>query len=191
MKRTLILSILSLVLVLAVAGCGNSSEPPAAEQTASAAALNDTYPDALSIRSQLTLGTLKLEETAGAVTPEQARELLPLWQASRSLTRSGTGATEEADAVLNQIQEAMTPAQIEAIAAMQLTRAHNQEMAQALGLSTGTGEGEGSSQRGQGQNLSPEERATRQAEKDVQNTTGTSEALLDELIKLLEKQANG
>ena len=196
MKKTLF-AVFSLALILALAGCGgggeettgNEATPAPAQGSTAITTLSDDYPDALSIRSQLMLGTLKLEETGNAVTPEQTEELLPLWQASRSLTRTGTGAEEEVDAVLAQIQEAMTSAQIEAIAAMQLTRADNQTLAQEMGLTTGTGESEGGGQRGQGQNLSPEERATRQAEKAERSTTGASEALLDELIKLLEERA--
>jgi len=195
MKKTLF-AVFSLALILALAGCGgggeettsNEATPALAQGSTAITTLSDDYPDALSIRSQLMLGTLKLEETSNAVTPEQAEELLPLWQASRSLTRTGTGAEEEVNAVLSQIQEAMTPAQIEAIAAMQLTRTDNQTLAQEMGLTTGTGEGEGGGQRGQGQNLSLEERAIRQAEKSERSTTGASEALLDELIKLLEER---
>lgn len=175
---------LFLFLVLALASCGS---PKAASGTAPSA-LDDTYADALSIRSQLVLGTLKLDETDLAVTPAQAAELVPLWQASRNLARSGTGATEEVNAVLEQIQAAMTPEQLAAIAELKLTRADNQAMAQELGLSTGTGEGAGGGQ-GSGQNLSPEERATRQAEKAASGTVGASEALLDELIEALEARA--
>jgi len=192
MKRTMV-AIVFLTLVLALVGCGGDDavvQASAQESGASssleggeAATLNEDYADALSVRSQLMLGTLKLEETGLGVTPEQATELLPLWQVSRSLTRSGTGASEEVDAVLSQIQAAMTPAQIEAIAAMQLTRADNQALAQEMGLTTGTGQGTGGGQRGQGQDLSSEERATRQAEK---TNTGSSEALLNNLIELLE-----
>jgi hypothetical protein len=175
---------LLLVLVLALTSCGS----PKAAPDAASSALDDTYVDALSIRSQLVLGTLKLEETDLAVTPAQATELVPLWQASRNLARSGTGATEEVNAVLEQIQAAMTPEQLAAIAELKLTRADNQVMAQELGLSTGTGEGSGGGQ-GQGQNLSAEERATRQAEKAASGTVGTSEALLDKLIEALEARA--
>jgi hypothetical protein len=135
------------------------------------------------------LGTLKLEETDLAVTPAQAADLLPLWQGARSLTRSGTGATEEADAILDQIQEAMTSEQLEAIAGMRLTRADNQSMSQAMGLATATGDGAGGGQGGQGQNLSAEERATRQAEKEASGSVGASEALLDRFIEILTERA--
>lgn len=174
------------ILLLASAGCGSSGRT--ASDTA-ATTLNEDYADALSIRSQLVLGTLKLEETDMAVTPEQATALAPLWKASRSLTRSGIGATEEVDAVLDQIQDAMTVEQREAIAELKLTRADNQAVAQALGLSTGTGDGAGGGQQGQGQNASAEERATRQAEKAESDSVGASDALLDRLIGILETKS--
>jgi hypothetical protein len=47
--------------------------------------------------------------------PEQAQELLPLWQMLRALQESGTASQAESDAVLKQIQEAMTPEQLAAI----------------------------------------------------------------------------
>lgn len=53
---------------------------PAAPDTTAATSLNESYPGALHLRSQLVAGTLKLEGTALAVTPEQATKLLPLWQ---------------------------------------------------------------------------------------------------------------
>ena len=177
-----------LVLILASAGCGSSGRTTS-DTAATATALNEDYADALSIRSQLMLGTLKLEETGLAVTKAQAADLVPLWQASRTLARSGTGATEEINAVLDQIQAAMTAEQIVAIAEMKLTRADNQAMSQAMGLSTGTGEGAGGGQPGQGQNASPEERATRQAEKAASGSVGASEALLDKLIEILQTRS--
>lgn len=174
---------LLLILILASAGCGSSGKTTS---DVDATTLNEDYADALSIRSQLVLGTLKLEETDLSTTKAQAADLLPLWQAARSLTRSGTGATEEFDAVLDQIVEAMAPEQLTTIAEMKLTRTDNQAVAQAMGLSTGTGEGAGG---GQGQNLSAEERATRQAEREASGLASTSEALLDKLLETLEMKA--
>jgi hypothetical protein len=175
------------LLIISLVSCSSSAEPTPV--ITGSATLNEDYPDALTIRSQLVLGTLKLEGTDLAVTYEQAAELLPLWQASRSLIRSGTGASEEFDAILEQIENIMTEAQIKAIVDMALTRADNQALAQELGLSTGTGDGQGTGQ-GQGQNLTDDERATRQAEKAANNTVGTSDALLNTLVELLESKSN-
>src|SRR3989304_6180795 len=83
-----------------------------------AAYLSIEYADAASLRNQLAFGALRLEGTATAVTPEQARPLLPLWQAIVALSGSETTAEEELTAVQNQIAEAMAPAQMQATAAL-------------------------------------------------------------------------
>ena len=88
-----------------------------------AAYLSIEYADAASLRNQLAFGALKLEGTANAVAPEQAKTLLPLWQAIVALSGSETTAEAELTAVQNQITEAMTPEQLQAIAAMQITNA--------------------------------------------------------------------
>jgi len=149
----------------------------------------DYADDALPIRNQLLIGTLKLEGTELAVTPDQASQLLVLWQASDALSRSGTGAAEEVTAVLNQIEAAMTPGQITAIADMQLTRDDIQAMSQEMGLSMGSGDGTGSANRGQGQNMTVEERATREVEQAERTSNGASNALLDLLIQILESRS--
>lgn len=84
-------------------------------------ALNEDYSDALPVRSQLALGTIKLENTDRAVTTEQAGTLLTLWQTLQTLENSGTAAEVEINAVLNQLQATMTPEQLGGIAALRLT----------------------------------------------------------------------
>jgi hypothetical protein len=77
---------------------------------------------ALPAEAELLVGTMKLEDTAEAVTAEQARQLLPLWQTLQTLTSSSTAATEEINAVVDQIKSGMTAAQLTKITAMKLTR---------------------------------------------------------------------
>ena len=84
-------------------------------------ALSADYSGALSVRTQLALGTVQLDSTDRAVTAEQAETLLPLWQVLQSLENSGTAADVEIEAVINQIQAAMTPEQLGGIAAMKLS----------------------------------------------------------------------
>jgi hypothetical protein len=67
---------------------------------------------------KLPAGTLMLEGTPNAVTAAQAQELLPLWQMLRSLQGSSTASQVEVEAVLEQIQAAMTPEQLAAIEEM-------------------------------------------------------------------------
>ncbi len=87
------------------------------------AALNTEYADATSLRNQLAYGTLRLEGTDLEVTAVQAQSLLPLWQAIVALSGIETTAEEELTAVQNQITDALTPDQIQAIAAMQISNA--------------------------------------------------------------------
>ncbi len=160
-----------------------------ADSDAAVALTDDFAENALPIRTQLMVGTLRLEGTSFAVSPEQASELLVLWQASNALSRSGTGAQEEILAVLNQIEGTMTPDQIAAIAEMKLTREATQAISQELGLSMGGGGGEGSANRGQGQNMTAEERAVREAERAERNSNGASNSLLNALIEILTSRS--
>jgi hypothetical protein len=80
--------------------------------------LSDSYEGALPVSNQLALGTLELEGTENAVSPQQAKELLPLW---RALQADALQSDAETNAVLKQIERAMTPEQLAAIAAMQFT----------------------------------------------------------------------
>ncbi|MCL4263828.1 MAG: hypothetical protein KJ069_11455 [Anaerolineae bacterium] len=125
---------LILVLMLALAACGGQS---AALENGDDTAVNQTvaqvesdtavttltagYEDALSVVGQLAIGTVQLEESDLAVDETLAAELLPLWQAYQALGQSDTTAEAELQAVVNQIERTMTPAQIAAIAELQLT----------------------------------------------------------------------
>jgi hypothetical protein len=131
--------------------------------------LDTSYSDALNASTQLALGTLQLEGTGSAVTPEQAAALLPLWRA----LRGGVTAQAEIDAVLKQIEGTMSQEQLAAIAAMRLTREGLQTWMEeqgmggpggfppAMGGTPVPGQAPGT---GGGQDVSPEVRATRQAE---------------------------
>ena len=117
-----------------LAGCGSSEEATTAQSGGAgytSAVLVTTYAGALDVSSQLALGTLELEGTEDAVTPEQAAALLPLWQA----LQGGVTAQAEVNAVLAQIERTMTPEQLAAIAAMQLTQDDLAAWAQENGVS--------------------------------------------------------
>lgn len=140
MKKVKFLGVLvSLTLILVACGGANS-----AANTATTV-LNEDYPDALPIQTQLTLGILKLEESDLAIESAQAAELLTLWQAIRSLSSSDITAEGEIEAIVNQILETMSPEQLDAIAAMELTQEGILELTQELGIARGgewTGEGD-------------------------------------------------
>jgi hypothetical protein len=88
---------------------------------------------------QLLIGTFKLKGTSNAVDAKTAAALIPLWQAYAQLTSSNTAAQAEIDAVVSQIQQTMTPQQVQAITAMKLTRQDMMTEMTSLGLTNGYG----------------------------------------------------
>ena len=183
-----------LVLVVVVlVGCAGGEAAPAPAVTGGdsyvSAVLDTGYEDALTVRNQLALGLLNLDGMENRVAPEQAVTLLPMWQALRGTMRSGAAAAAEVDALLAQIEETLTPAQLDAIGAMRLTQDDLRVWAESQGITLGTGEGAGGGMgSGSGQGLSPEERAARQAERGGTGAGGggLSTALLDEVVVFLE-----
>ncbi len=131
------LAAVSMLTVLALAACGGTAttgnNQPAATSATTGNTLNTDYAKALPVVSQLILGSLKLQDGDQAISVEQANKLLPLWQAYQSLGNSDNTAQAELDGLLAQIQQTMTPAQIEAIRAQQLTADDIGEVLQALG----------------------------------------------------------
>ena len=111
-------------LVLALTACASTTG-----STATA-----TASTTLSQEGQLLVGTFKLENTSLGITSAQASTLLPLWETLESLASSNTAASQEIDAVVNQIQSSMDSSQITSITAMKLTR---QDLA-ATAIDTGS-----------------------------------------------------
>ena len=144
--KKLIFLLLTILLIVGTA-CSSGGETAvtntASTNTDQAARLNDTYSDALPIMVQLAAGTLKLDQTDLAVDETLAAEILPLWQAAQSLSASDTAASVEVNAVLNQIQDAMSPEQIVAIADMALTADSLTELLESGAISFGRGLGQG------------------------------------------------
>ncbi len=111
-----------------------------------AVGLNTTYENAVSIPMQMILGTLQLNTTAQALTKEQADALIPLWTNYATLSMSmipgqeqqgNTDIQTQLDELIKQIQAAMTPDQINAIAAMQITQDSASKQMEELGITTG------------------------------------------------------
>jgi len=183
-------TLIALVLIVALSACSSAPAPAAPttnQDTYTSTALDTSYEGALSIRNQLALGTLQLDGTPNAITPEQARTLLTLWQALRGTTQSGASAPAEVNALLGQIEGALTADQLAAIKDLKLTQTAFQQWATANGVTMGTGGG----QPGSGQSLSPEARATRQAAEGRTGSTvsggGASTAAVAAVIAYLEK----
>lgn len=193
---------LTLILTLLLTACGGSTETASSANT-------DTQFDPnsreLPLSTQLAIGTLKLEDTDQAVASDQAAELLPLWQVLNSLTSSDSAAPEEISAITEQIQETMTPEQLQAIENMGITGQDIFATMQELGLATGrqtnvsgtpqpgTGFGDGQRPEGGfpgggpgggfgGGDFSPEQMATAQARRAEGGGAGFGNRMLAPLI---------
>ncbi len=211
-SRLMVVFVLALTTVMS--GCGGDAAPTTAEPEEAQGEeteetvpdsediltdiLSDDYEDALSARNQLALGTLKLEGSGNAVTPEQAQELALYWQALKALAADSTSATEETTAVQAQIVEAMTQVQLEAIAAMQLTSADLNEFYVEQGVELTTPEPGVTPQGGKNSGLSTEEKEAARATAEALGTpvgaggggsAARKDILLDTLIELLGQRA--
>lgn len=192
--RVVRLAVLCVVLVLGtLVGCASrpAAEGVGGDASGStyAGALDLAYEGALDVQTQLALGTLRLEGTEDAVAQDQAAVLLPLWQA---LAGSALRGEAERLAVLRQIEGSLAEKQVAAIAGMRLTAqdlgtwaqtqagnaapgGQGQAGRQGFGTGQGSGGGQGvtdpqvsdearATRRAQFQTLSPEQRATMQAQ---------------------------
>ena len=134
-KLGLVVGLLLLVDVLA--GCSQTGDQSIGGQDSGANdsfSTNDELEFELPESFQLMIGIFGLEETEWAVTRDQAAELVTLWKAFRILSTSDNVAAEEMIAVLGQIQESMTPDQLQAIRQMELSRENIFELAQEMGI---------------------------------------------------------
>lgn len=137
--------------------------------------LGTDYDNAVSVDMQLLLGLFKLNGTDLAITLEQASALLPLWKNYLALNQTSmpTGTAPEqgqplADAtpqaptiptvdantrsqldnIIQQVQDLLTPAQIQTIADLQITQETAMTIQQEVGISMG-GQGQSSGNIGQ------------------------------------------
>jgi hypothetical protein len=115
-----------LSLLLALVACGSSTT----QFTGTGSS------DSLPAATELLVGTFKLEGTDLAVTSDQSKQLLPLWQMYESLSTSSTAATEEINALVEQIKTTMTADQMDDIASMGLTQ---QDVMTLMGQNGGFG----------------------------------------------------
>lgn len=115
MTKKFIYLLLIFVLGLGLAACAGAGAQaggtPSPAESAGAANPTGQAPGQR-LEDKLAFGTLKLEGSPQAVTAEQAKTLLPLWKAVKSLSASDTASREEINALYQQIEESMTSEQV-------------------------------------------------------------------------------
>jgi hypothetical protein len=124
MKKKLITLLIFFTLILAACGSSLSATQ------ANSAQQNTSLPTG----TELIVGTLKLEGTQQTVTNEQAKELLYMWKAYRTLYNNDNTAQAEIDALIKQIEGTMTTDQMTAISAMNLAQQDVSALAQEQGI---------------------------------------------------------
>jgi hypothetical protein len=129
-----IITILFTILAFTLTACGASTSTGAVSSPQVG-----TSRQTLEGVNLILLGTFKLDGTEQAVTPEQAKELLPLWQVYQEISTSSTAAQAEIDALEKQIEETMTSAQMQTINAMNLTSQDTFTVMQDRGIQMGMG----------------------------------------------------
>jgi hypothetical protein len=153
-----------LPLMFAIAACSSLQLPGV-----TAASANGNQPQQAAtfsftnqpLENKLAVGTLKLESTAQAITAEEAKNLLPLWKAVKSLNSSNTASPAEVQALYKQIEDTLTPEQVSTIKDMALTGADFQALMKQYNIQAPQG-GFGNN------NLTPAQRATRIAQFQAQ-----------------------
>jgi len=191
MKQLIIILVFAL-MITACAPAVAAAVPTSISQVSSPLVID--FADAASLRNQLAFGTLKLEETALAITSEQARALLPYWQAILSMSGNPTTISDELTAVQNQIIAEMKPDQLKAIAALQITNAQLSAFYAEKGIVIPTPVPGVTKVPGSGKDLPIEVKQATQAAAAASGAAGVGQAaktlLFDSVIKLVTERAS-
>ena len=137
MLKKLFYPLIIFTLVIVLSAC--SSLQLSTVQSASSQTLQNIVGNIASqpVKNKLAVGMLTLEGTDLSITTAQAKDLLPLWQAVKSLNGQKTTAAEEMAALYDQIQETMTTEEIQYIDKLDLTATDLDDMAHKYELQTG------------------------------------------------------
>ncbi|MBN2001890.1 MAG: hypothetical protein JXA21_00930 [Anaerolineae bacterium] len=168
--RVVILGVLIIGMVI-LGGCQQAKTTPASEDASNAPAASGGTPGAMPNReldtlNRLAFGTLALEGTGNAVTAEQAKDLLPLWQ----MIQSGSLKSDaENEAVVKQIENQMTEAQIAAMEGLTFEDMRAWMEEQGIEMAVPGDPAQGSQMPGDLQNMTEEERT--QMREKFQNMT--------------------
>lgn len=188
------LSFIALFALLIMNACVPTVTTDSAPTSIAGEYLTSEYTDATNLRNQLAFGTMQLDGTVNTVTPEQAKELIQLWQAIIALSGDSTTASEELTAVQDQIVTTLTPEQLQYIAAMQITNADLSAFYAEYGVALSTPVPSVTKVPGSGSGKTEEEKAAARATAEASGqATGTGQAartlLFEKVVEYLMKVA--
>ena len=117
-KKTLFL-LSALILIFSLTACSAIQLPWASSTQTVSLANFASQP----VKNKLAVGMLQLEGSDLALTPAQAKELLPLWKAVKSLSKDSNTTSDEMAALYVQIEGVLTANQVQAIEKLDLSTA--------------------------------------------------------------------
>lgn len=131
-KKMIYLGLL-ISIILSLTACSASGET--AQPSADIAPQNHPQPPAdMVVESKLAIGILKLEGTQNAVTSDQAKTMLPLWQAVKSLGKTTNTTDIEMNALYQQIEDTLTAEQLQAIKDLGITPDDQKALMEQYGI---------------------------------------------------------
>jgi uncharacterized membrane protein YgcG len=161
MKKKIVAVLLALVLLAGLTACAVFNSAGTDQSAASGNTRGQQFePASMPVEMKLAIGTLKLEGTQNAVTAEQAKNLLPLRQALKSISTSDNAAQEEINALYTQIEESMSADQVKAIEDLTWTQEDLAALRETYGIQSGGPGGPG----GNRPTVSADQRSTMQAQ---------------------------
>lgn len=141
-EATAVAQIVSTQLAQTPAAPAAQPQEQALQPAALTSALNTDYTDAVSVPEQLLTGTFLLADTNLSLTGEQTAHLIELWTALKEATQNSV-AQEQVDALVRQIESALTAEQVKAIADLKITRDSMMAILQDQGVTMGGPQGNG------------------------------------------------
>jgi hypothetical protein len=152
-KNLMITATLILMGILAACSLPFSSSSSTSTRASQNSALAD--PSKLPIESKMAIGILKLEGTDQAVDSTQAKDLLPLFMALKTLSTNNNTAPEELTALNKQIKNTMKADQITTIEKMTITSEEVRTLIANNGASTSSSSSNTNSAAAGGNNFGP------------------------------------
>ncbi|KPL91517.1 hypothetical protein [Levilinea saccharolytica] len=132
MRTKINTSIMTIFLVLILAACSGTPAVQAPAQNQSGDPMADFANQP--VENKLAVGILSLEGTDKAVTADQAKAMLPLWEAVKSLRTDPNTTAQEISGLYQQIQQTLTPDQVQAIQDLDLDPQEVQALMEKYGL---------------------------------------------------------
>jgi hypothetical protein len=111
----------AIIAIFSLTACSAIQLPWASASTSSSQTASLANFSSQPVKNKLAVGVLELEGSDLAITSAQAKELLPLWKAVKSLSKDSNTTSDEMTALYVQIEGVLTANQVQAIEKLDLS----------------------------------------------------------------------